>query len=432
MRLLVIGSGGREQALAWKLAQSPLCTQIWIAPGNGGVLPKCQNVDISPMDFDRLAHFTKEQAIDMVVVGPEQPLVAGIVDNLRAREELQDLHIIGPTEAAAALEGSKDFAKDFMIRHHIPTAPYKTFTPETLQEGIAYLRSIGQPPYVLKADGLASGKGVVIPETLIEAEEELTAMLTEGKFGSAGASVVIEKYLTGIECSIFVLTDGKNYQILPAAKDYKRIGEGDTGLNTGGMGAVSPVPFLDKELQEKIETRIIQPTLRGIQEDNLDYKGFIFVGIMNCAGDPYVIEYNCRMGDPETEVVLPRIEGDLLVALLALKDQKLAEVPPLGKLAKVATTVVAVSGGYPEEYAKGFPITGAGLQSSESILFHMGTARHADALCTAGGRVLAITSLAPSIEKALKCSYKTLQNIHFDGMNYRKDIGQDLLKYIHE
>lgn len=427
MKALVIGSGGREQAIAWKIARSPLVEEVFIAPGNGARQDKCTNVEIKANDFKGIADFAIEHAIRLVVVGPEQPLVEGLVDYLYHVEGLEKLHIVGPTRAAAMLEGSKDFAKAFMERHYIPTAKYRTFTSETMEEGLQYLATEEHAPYVLKADGLAAGKGVVIADTLDEAQAEMREMLS-GKFGSAGTSVVVETYLSGIECSAFVLTDGEDYLLLPFAKDYKRIGEGDTGLNTGGMGAVSPVPFVDNQFREKVEERIIRPTIRGIQEEGLDYKGFIFVGLMNCGGDPYVIEYNCRMGDPETEVVMLRIEDDLVPAMLALRDGRLKEIKPLKLVNQVATTVVAVSGGYPGDYRKGFGIQGLEEEMGHTRVFHMGTKEQDGAIVTDGGRVLAVTALGDTLPEALNRSYKRVQMIEYEGINYRKDIGQDLLK----
>ncbi|MBR8730793.1 Phosphoribosylamine--glycine ligase [Porphyromonas levii] len=427
MKALVIGNGGREQALAWKIGLSGMISDIYMAPGNGGQLPKCHNVAIGVSDFEGLSELIKKEGIELVVVGPEVPLVEGVVDYLNADPELEDLYIVGPTKVGAELEGSKDFAKDFMARHGIPTAKYRTFTSETLEEGLRYLREEERAPYVLKADGLAAGKGVVIPETLEEAEAEMREMLG-GKFGSAGASVVVESYLKGIECSVFVLTDGKDYMLLPTAKDYKRIGDGDTGLNTGGMGAVSPVPFVDDAFMEKVETRIIRPTIQGLLEDGIDYRGFIFFGLMNVGGDPYVIEYNCRMGDPETEAVMLRIRGDLVGSMLALRDQILGLMEPLLEFDEVATTVVTVSGGYPETYQKGFPILGLSEETEGVQVFHMGTKVDGDQVVTAGGRVLAVSAMGGSIEKALGKAYGRVGALSYEGMNYRKDIGQDLLK----
>lgn len=427
MKALVVGSGGREQAIAWKVAQSPLVESIYLAPGNGGKLEKCQNIALNVSDFESVAQFIQKENIQLVIIGPEQPLVEGIVDYLRSVQGLEKLHIIGPTKAAAMLEGSKDFAKAFMERYHIPTAKYRTFTKETLEEGLAYLEHEEKAPYVLKADGLAAGKGVVILETLEEAKKEMREMLS-GKFGSAGASVVVETYLKGIECSVFVLTDGQDYLLLPCAKDYKRIGEGDTGLNTGGMGAVSPVPFVDDQFLEKVEERIIRPTIEGIKAEGLDYKGFIFAGLMNVNGDPYVIEYNCRMGDPETEVVMLRIESDLVPALLALRDQRLKEIPSLKLSHQVATTVVAVSQGYPNDYEKGKSISGLDESIPHSYVFHMGTKDADGSTQTNGGRVLAISALGDTLPEALNRSYKRLQAIQYEGKTFRRDIGQDLLK----
>ncbi|MDO5017616.1 MAG: phosphoribosylamine--glycine ligase [Porphyromonas sp.] len=429
MKALVIGSGGREQALAWKIGLSGLITDIYMAPGNGGALPKCHNAPVGVSDFEGLRGLIKEHGIELVVVGPEVPLVEGIVDYLREDPELDELYIVGPTKRGAMLEGSKDFAKDFMQRHGIPTAKHRTFTSETLEEGLRYLMEEEQAPYVLKADGLAAGKGVVIPETLEEAQAEMREMLG-GKFGSAGAHVVVESYLTGIECSVFVLTDGKDYMLLPTAKDYKRIGEGDTGKNTGGMGAVSPVPFVDDAFMQRVEERIIKPTIAGLRSEGIDYRGFIFFGLMNVGGDPYVIEYNCRMGDPETEAVMLRIKGDLVGSMLALRDQILGEMEPLLEFPQVAATVVAVSEGYPDDYAKGYTITGleSASNASDTQLFHMGTKATDQGIVTAGGRVLAVSAMGDTISSALDKAYRRIGEIRYDGINYRKDIGQDLLK----
>lgn len=427
MKALVIGNGGREQALAWKIGLSGMITDIYMAPGNGGQLPKCHNVLVGVSDFEGIARLIKQEGIELVVVGPEVPLVEGVVDYLQADPELQDLYIVGPTKAGAELEGSKDFAKAFMLRHGIPTAKYQTFTSETLEKGLRYLREEERPPYVLKADGLAAGKGVVIPETLEEAEAEMREMLG-GKFGTAGASVVVESYLKGVECSVFVLTDGQDYMLLPTAKDYKRIGDGDSGLNTGGMGAVSPVSFADEAFMQKVEERVIRPTIEGLVQDSIDYRGFIFFGLMNVGGDPYVIEYNCRMGDPETEAVMLRIKGDLLGSMLALRDQILGQMEPLLEFPEVAATVVTVSAGYPEDYQKGFPILGLDKDVEGAQVFHMGTKANGDRVETAGGRVLAVSAMGSSIQDALNKAYGRVNTLSYDGINYRKDIGQDLLK----
>lgn len=428
MKALIIGSGGREQAIAWKIGLSDMITHIYLAPGNGGSLPKCHNVPIGVDQFDALAELIKDMGIELVIVGPEVPLVGGIVDYLKADPQLSHLHIVGPSKSGAELEGSKEFAKAFMLRHGIPTAKYRSFTSETLEEGLRYLREEEQPPYVLKADGLAAGKGVVIPETLEEAEAEMREMLG-GKFGNAGATVVVESHLTGIECSVFVLTDGRDYMLLPTAKDYKRIGDGDSGLNTGGMGAVSPVPFVDDAFMQKVEERIIRPTIQGLHSEGIDYRGFIFFGLMNVAGDPYVIEYNCRMGDPETEAVMLRIKGDLVGSMLALKEQVLGQMEPLLEFEQVATTIVAVSKGYPEGYQKGYPISGLeGNVTADLQIFHMGTTAKEQSIVTSGGRVLAVSAMGGTIQEALDKAYLRIQGIHYDGITYRHDIGQDLLK----
>ncbi|MDO5035713.1 MAG: phosphoribosylamine--glycine ligase [Porphyromonas sp.] len=428
MKTLILGGGGREQALAWKVAQSPMVEEVFLAPGNGGAQEKCHNVSLDGEDFPSVARFVKEEQVELVIVGPEAPLVAGLVDYLQSDPELSSLHIVGPTKSGARLEGSKDFAKGFMQRHGIPTAKYATFTPATLEEGKRYLAEEVEPPFVLKADGLAAGKGVVIVESLTEAQEELEAMLG-GKFGAAGNSVVVEEHLSGIECSVFVLTDGEHYQILPTAKDYKRIGEGDQGLNTGGMGAVSPVPFADETFMAKVEERIIRPTIDGLRKEEIDYKGFIFIGLMSCDGEPYVIEYNCRMGDPETEVVLPRVESDLVLSFLALRDKVLHEVAPIEEVPETVVTVVAVSGGYPGSYEKGKIITGLEKDlGDEVLLFHAGTKSDgAGGVVTSGGRVLAVSARGESIENALRHAYDALAQVDYDGIYYRKDIGQDLL-----
>ena len=423
MNILLLGSGGREHAFAKQLSKSPLCEHLYIAPGNAGTALEGENVAIGATDFPQIKRFCLEKNIEMVVVGPEEPLVKGIFDFFLEEPELNHIAVIGPSQRGATLEGSKEFAKEFMQRHYIPTARYASFTKETLNEGLHFLEGM-QAPYVLKADGLAAGKGVVILEDLQEAQAELKKMLLEEKFGSASQKVVIEEFLKGIELSCFVLTDGNTYQILPTAKDYKRIGEGDTGLNTGGMGAVSPVPFADATFMQKIEERIIKPTIEGLKKEQITYHGFIFIGLIKVEEDPYVIEYNVRMGDPETEVVLPRIQTDLVALLEATAKGELSKIK-LSIDPKSATTVVVVSGGYPEDYQKGKVISGLNSES-ESIIFHAGTIQKGGNILSAGGRVLAVTSLDHNFKDALKKSYSQIKNIYFENMYYRKDIGSDL------
>jgi phosphoribosylamine--glycine ligase len=424
MRILLLGSGGREHALAWKMVQSPLCEQLFVAPGNAGTASIATNLALSPTDFEAVKKTVLQEKINLVVVGPEDPLVKGIYDYFKANALLATIPVIGPSKVGAQLEGSKEFAKEFLVRHQIPTAAYASFTKETVEEGCQFLETL-QPPYVLKADGLAAGKGVLILQHLEEAQQELRHMLVDAKFGQASSKVVIEEFLDGIELSCFVLTDGKNYKLLPTAKDYKRIGEGDTGLNTGGMGAVSPVPFADAVLMEKIETRIVKPTIAGLQKEGIEYKGFVFIGLINVKGEPMVIEYNVRMGDPETEVVIPRIQSDLVAVFQAVAEQKLDEIA-LEIDPRSATTVMLVSGGYPEEYAKGMPISGLDAVT-DSLVFHAGTAFKDEQVVSNGGRVLAVTSYGNGFQEALKKSYQNIDKLHFDTMYYRKDIGFDLI-----
>ena len=423
MRVLLLGSGGREHALAWKIAQSSMLEELFIAPGNAGTRQYGTNVDLSVTDFDGIRTFVIENQIETVVVGPEDPLVQGVHDYFLNDNELKHVAVIGPKKAAAELEGSKEFAKEFMMRHHIPTAAYKSFSKNNVEEGYKFLETLN-PPYVLKADGLAAGKGVLILKELSEAKAELKNMLVDAKFGEASTKVVIEEFLDGIELSCFVLTDGKNYKILPTAKDYKRIGEGDTGLNTGGMGAVSPVPFATPEFLSKIEEQIVKPTILGLQKDNLPYKGIVFIGLIKVGDDPKVIEYNVRMGDPETEVVLPRLKNDLVEIFHAIANQSLDKIN-IEIDERAATTVMLVAGGYPEAYEKGKEISGI-ENITESIPFHAGAALKDGKVVTSGGRVMAITSYGDSYKEAIKKSYQNIEKLHFDKMYYRKDIGFDL------
>lgn len=429
MNVLLLGSGGREHAFAWKLSQSPLCTKLLVAPGNAGTAQHGTNVQVQVNDFEAIQQLVLTENIDMVVVGPEDPLVNGIYDYFQLVEPLKNIPVIGPSKLGAQLEGSKAFAKQFMIRHHIPTAAYQEFNAANLADGLKYIDT-QIPPIVLKADGLAAGKGVLICTTREEAKQELEAMIAHSKFGAASAKVVIEQFLRGIEFSVFVLTDGVNYKILPHAKDYKRIGEGDTGLNTGGMGCISPVPFVNQALMDKVEQRVIIPTIRGLQKEHITYKGFIYIGLMNvwtkggaAEGDPYVIEYNCRMGDPETEIVLPRIKSDLLQHLVALAKGELAgEKIEIDE--RAAATVIVASGGYPEHYEKGKVITGLETVKN-SIVFHAGTKAADGKILTNGGRVLAVSSYGKNIQQAVAVSNASIEQIHFDGMYYRRDIGYE-------
>jgi len=423
MNILILGAGGREHTFAWKISQSPLCKQLFVAPGNSGTSSLATNLNVSVVDFEGIKEQVLTHAITMVVVGPEDPLVNGIYDFFLQDIELQHVAVIGPQKAAAQLEGSKEFAKEFLYRHQIPTAAYESFTKETVNEGYTFLETL-KPPYVLKADGLAAGKGVLILTELEKAKQELKSMLVDSKFGVASTKVVIEEFLDGIELSCFVLTDGKHYKLLPTAKDYKQIGEGDTGLNTGGMGAISPVPFADSNLLTKIENRIVKPTVEGLTKDNLPYKGFIFIGLIVVDNEPMVIEYNVRMGDPETEAVLPRLKTDLVEIFQAIDNESLNEIE-IEIDPKTAVTVMLVSGGYPEAYDKGKEITGI-EDVKDSIVFHAGATNVDGRIMTSGGRVLTVTSLGDDFRSALETSYKSIDKIKFDAMNYRKDIGFDL------
>ena len=423
MNILILGSGGREHAFAYKISESIRCNKLYVAPGNAGTSEIGTNISIAVTDFKAIKETVIKRQITMVVVGPEDPLVKGIVDFFHSDSELKDVLLIGPSMAGALLEGSKERAKEFMINHQIPTAAYQSFTKKSVSEGKLFLETLSSP-YVLKADGLAAGKGVLIINNILEAQQELENMLTHAKFGTASSTVVIEEFLDGIELSVFVLTDGKNYKILPTAKDYKRIGEGDMGLNTGGMGAISPIPFVDEKFMKKIEDRIVIPTVKGLQAEKIDYKGFIFIGLIKVNNDPYVIEYNVRMGDPETEVVLPRIKTDLITLLEATANQNLDKIK-LEIDDKTAATVMLVSGGYPETYEKGKVIFGLDM-ISDSIVFHAGTLNNEDRILTNGGRVLAITSMGINYKEALEKSYNNIEKLHFDEMNFRSDIGFDL------
>lgn len=423
MKILILGSGGREHTFAYKISQSPKCSKLFVAPGNAGTAEIAENIDLKVTDFERIKNFVLQENIEMLIVGPEDPLVEGISDFFAEDASLKQVKVIGPSKRGALLEGSKERAKEFMAMHNIPTAAYESFTEKSLEAGKKFLETL-KPPYVLKADGLAAGKGVLILNDLDEAKSELENMLANKKFGEASAKVVIEEFLDGIELSVFVLTDGKNYKILPTAKDYKRIGEGDTGLNTGGMGAISPVPFADAGFMEKIEQRIVKPTVDGLSKEEIDYKGFIFIGLIKVGDEPKVIEYNVRMGDPETEVVLPRLKSDLVEILDELAQGKLDEAS-IEIDEHSAVTVMLVSGGYPEAYEKGKEISGL-EKVEDSIVFHAGTAMKDNRLVTNGGRVIALTSFGKDYKEALKKSYQNAQNVHFDKMYFRKDLGFDL------
>ncbi len=424
MNILLVGSGGREHALAWKICQSKQCTQLYIAPGNAGTALCGKNIDLSPNDFDAIKDFTIKHQVHMVVVGPEDPLVNGIHDYFLSNDKLKNIPVIGPQKEGAQLEGSKDFAKKFMLQHNIPTARYNTFNQDSLNKGLAYLDTLS-PPYVIKADGLAAGKGVLICQTLEDANQELKAMLVDSKFGKAGNKVVIEEFLSGIEFSIFTLTDGESYKILPTAKDYKRVGEGDTGLNTGGMGAVSPVPFVDDALMQKVEDRIIKQTIKGLKSDGIEYKGFLYFGLIKVNNDPYVIEYNVRLGDPEAEAVIPRIQNDIIDLFIGVAnntlDQQEIKIDP-----RAAATIILTSGGYPQNYEKGKVISGLD-KTKDIIAFHAGTKSSDDNILTNGGRVLALTSYGLTISEALENCYKNAEKISFEKKYYRKDIGFDLI-----
>jgi phosphoribosylamine--glycine ligase len=423
MTILLLGSGGREHALAWKMLQSSKCTSLFVAPGNAGTASIAKNVDLNPNDFDAVKTFVLQEKVAMVVVGPEDPLVLGIYDFFKNDAAINHIPVIGPSKVGAQLEGSKEFAKEFLVKHNIPTARYESFTKESVENGCQFLETL-EAPYVLKADGLAAGKGVLILSDLEEAKTELRNMLVGAKFGQASSKVVIEEFLDGIELSCFVLTDGKSYKVLPTAKDYKRIGEGDTGLNTGGMGAVSPVPFADAVLLEKIETRIVKPTIAGLQKDGIEYKGFVFIGLINVKGEPMVIEYNVRMGDPETEVVMPRLKSDLVEIFEAIGNQELEKIT-IEIDERAATTIMVVSGGYPEEHEKGKEIFG--LENiTDSIPFHAGTKLENGKVVTNGGRVIAVTSYGNDFQEAIKKSYQSIAKLQFDKMYFRTDIGKDL------